>query len=99
MRRIARATVATVAAVVMTPVVAYAEPMVLTATQMASITAAARSPVININVVKQTDITTQIANAVALSFATCGVCVGDGPSAFSFATARNFNSSGQLVRR
>jgi hypothetical protein len=95
----ARATAATVAAVVMTPVVAYAEPMVLTATQMDSISAAARSPLVNINVVVQTIRTTQIANAIAVSFATCGVCVGSGPSASSLAAALNSSSSGQSVGR
>ena len=99
MRKMARATVATVAAVVMTPVAAYAEPMVLTATQMDAITAAAGPPVIDVNVAIQTINVTQIANAIALSFATCGVCVGSGPSASSVAAALNLSSSGQLVAR
>jgi hypothetical protein len=90
MRRMARATVATVAAVVMAPVVAYAEPMVLTATQMESITAAARIAGVNINL----NITTQIANAFALSFAT-----GRGASAFSLAAATTANASGQQIGR
>jgi hypothetical protein len=97
--KMVRATVATIAAVVMTPVVAYAEPMVLTATQMDSITAAARSPQVNINVVVQTIQTTQIANAIAVSFATCGVCKGGVPSATSVAAAANASSAGQLAGR
>jgi hypothetical protein len=99
MRRVVAATVATVAALQVTPSVAFAEPMVLTATQMDSITAGARLPAINITVIVQNNITTQIANAIAISFANCGICIGRAPSASSFATAFNINGTGQLVRR
>ena len=95
MRKMARATVATVAAVVMMPLVAYAEPMVLTAKQMESITAGAPPDGININI----NITTQIANARAIAIATCGICIGGGPSATSLAAASNANASGQQITR
>ena len=95
MRKMARATVATVAAMVMTPVVAYAEPMVLTAKQLESITAGAPPAGININI----NITTQIANAKAISIATCGVCTGSAPAAFGLAAASNANASGQQISR
>jgi hypothetical protein len=95
MERIARATIAMVAAVVMTPVVVNAEPMMLTARQMDSITAAAQTPEINVNVVVQTINVTQIANAIALSFATCGVCNDSAPAAASFASAGNFAANAQ----
>jgi hypothetical protein len=98
MKKTARATLATLAAVGMTPLVATAEPMVLTPTQMESITAAARPPSINVNVVVQNNITTQIANAIAFAFASCGICSG-APSAFSLATASNINLSNQQVGR
>jgi hypothetical protein len=94
MRRIGRATVVTVAAAVMAPVIACAEPMVLTATQMESITAAARPPLPKISVVVNTNITTQIANAFALSFA-----IGRGASASSFALASNSNATAQIIQR
>jgi hypothetical protein len=94
MRKMARAAVATVAAVVMTPVVAYAEPMVLTATQMDSVTAAARAPRISLNI----NITTQIANATAFSVAICGICTGGVPAASSFAAAINANDARQIAR-
>jgi ABC-type transport system substrate-binding protein len=90
MKRIARATIAIAAAVVMAPVVVSAEPMMLTVRQMDAITAAAQLPEININVNVQSINTTQIANAFALSFATCGVCNDGAPSASSFASAGNF---------
>jgi hypothetical protein len=90
MRRIARAT-AVVAAVVMTPVVVNAEPMMLTAKQMDSITAAAQRPEINVNVA----VITQTASAIALSFAICGICTDGGPVAFSVASAANFGASVQ----
>lgn len=95
MRRSARAAVAAMAAVVMTPLVAYAEPMVLTASQMESITAAAPPAGININI----NITTQVANARAIAIATCGICVDGVPSASSFAAAINANVSGQQILR
>jgi hypothetical protein len=91
MKRIARATTAIVGAVVMTPMVVNAEPMLLTAKEMDSITAAAQQPEINVNVA----VITQIANATALSFAICGVCTDGGPKASSFAAATNFGASAQ----
>jgi hypothetical protein len=94
MRKIVRATVATVATAVMAPVVAYAEPTVLTATQMESITAAARLPDINVNVAVNNAITTQINNAVALALA-----IGPGASASSFVAQSNASATAQLVQR
>lgn len=93
MSKIVRAMVATVAATVMAPVVAYSEPMVLTATQMESITAAAGSP-ISISVVVNTAIITQINTAIALSFA-----IGPGASASNFVAQSNAATIAQLVRR
>lgn len=98
MKRIARARIAIVAAAVITPVVANAEPMMLTATQMDSITAAAQVPEINVNVVVQTINVTQIANAIALSFAICGVCDDGAPAATSLAAADNFAAAAQFER-
>lgn len=103
MRRIAQATVAAIASVVMTPWVANAEPMVLTATQMESITAAGPPLGININValgdvLVQTNITTQVANAISVAKASCGICTGAAPVAFSFGAAINANVSGQFQR-
>jgi uncharacterized protein HemX len=91
MRKIMRAMVATVAAAVIAPVVAYAEPMVLTATQMESITAAA-PPVINVNVVVNNAITTQINNAVALALA-----IGPGASAVAFVKQINNSVTKQVA--
>jgi hypothetical protein len=93
MRKIMRAMVATVAAAVIAPVVAYAEPMVLTATQMESITAAA-PPVIKVNVVVNNAITTQINNAVALALA-----IGPGASASSSIAQSNASAIAQLNQR
>ena len=90
MRKIMRTTVATVAAAVIAPVVAYAEPMELTATQMESITAAARPPVINVNV--NVAIVTQINNAVALAFA-----IGPGASAVNFVMQINASVIKQIA--
>jgi uncharacterized protein HemX len=91
MRKIMRAMVATVAAAVIAPVVAHAEPMVLTATQMESITAAA-PPVINVNVVMNNAITTQINNAVALALA-----IGPGASAVAFVKQINNSVTKQVA--
>jgi hypothetical protein len=99
MRRIALPAIAAITLMVVAPLAVSAEPMVLTATQMDSVNAAALSPVVNINVVVQNNQTTQIANAIALSFATCGICKGGLPSASSLASAINANTSGQLVGR
>ena len=96
MRRIARAPVAILAAMMLMPAVASAEPMVLTATQMDLITAAARPPRISINI--NININTQIANAIAFSFAICGICTGGAPSASSFAAAINANATRQIAR-
>ena len=92
MRKIASITVAALVSVAMTPMVASAEPMVLTGTQMESITAAGPPFGININV------TTQIANAQAIAIATCGVCIGSAPAAFSLAAASNANATKQIQR-
>jgi hypothetical protein len=104
MRRIALATIAAVTTMSVMPVAASAEPMVLTAMQMASITAAAAPTSINVNVVfgdilVQTNRTIQIANAIAVAIANCGVCVGGAPSASSLAAASNANTSGQQITR
>lgn len=99
MGRIARATIMAAGSAVMIPWLAHAEPMVLTPTQMASVTAAAQVAInVPINIGVQTNVTTQVANAVGIAVATCGVCVGSGPTAASSATARNFNVSRQLRR-
>jgi hypothetical protein len=90
MKKIMRTMVATVAAAVIAPVVAYAEPMELTATQMESITAAARPPVIIVNVA----IVTQINNAVALAFA-----IGPGASAVNFVMQINASVINQIATR
>ena len=90
MRKIVRATVATVAAALMAPVVAYAEPMVLTATQMDSITAAAQPLVININVA----FTTQINHASAFALA-----IGPGARAFASVTQSNASTTRQIAGR
>ena len=73
--------------------VAYAEPMVLTATQMESITAAARTPV-NINVALNIATVTQINNAAGLALA-----IGPGASASSVIKQTNANVSKQIVAR
>ena len=62
---------------------------------MDSITAAAQLPEVNVNVVVQTINISQIANAIALSFAICGVCNDDAPAAASFASAGNFAAGAQ----
>jgi hypothetical protein len=94
MRKIVRATVAAVATAVIAPVVAYAEPMVLTATQMESITAAARTPDVNINVAVNAATVTQINNAVGLALA-----IGPGASASSIIAQTNVNVSKQIAAR
>ena len=99
MGRIARATIAAVGSVVMTPWLAHAEPTVLTATQMESVTAAALVEInVPVNVLVQTNITTQVANAIATAIATCGVCIGGGPMASALAAAANANFSRQFQR-
>lgn len=104
MRGIALAAIAAVTSMVVTPLAVSAEPMVLTAVQMESITAAAAPSSININVqlgdvLVQTNRTIQIANAIAIAIANCGVCVGGAPSASSLAVASNANASGQQITR
>ena len=94
MRKIVRATVAAVATAVIAPVVAYAEPMVLTATQMESITAGAQTPDVNINVALNIATVTQINNAVGLALA-----VGPGASASSIIKQTNVNVSKQIAAR
>jgi len=104
MRRIALVTVAAVASTGVAPWVAKAEPMVLTATQMESITAAALIEVnvpINLalgDILVQNNITTQVANAIGLALAACGICTGAAPSASSLASAINANVSGLIQR-
>jgi hypothetical protein len=112
MRRIALPAIAAVTSMVMTPLAVSAEPMVLTASQMESVTAAAGIDVnLPINVATgavrvptnvstggllvQTNLTTQVASAIALAFATCGVCTDGAPAASSFASAGNFAASAQ----
>jgi hypothetical protein len=85
------------------PLAASAEPMVLTSTQMESITAGASPTEINVSVelgdiLVQTNHTTQVANAIALALATCGICTGGAPAASSLAGAINDNASGQSQR-
>lgn len=104
MRGIALAAIAAVTSMVVTPLAVSAEPMVLTAVQMASITAAAAPRSINVNVqlgdvLVQTNRTIQVANAIAVAIANCGVCVGGAPSASSLAAASNANTSGQQITR
>ena len=91
MRKIARAVfvaVASVASVAATPFAADAEPMMLTNSQLEAVTAAA---LIEVNI----NLTTQVANAIALAFATCGVCTDGAPAASSSASAGNFAASAQ----
>ena len=112
MRRIALSAIAAVTSMVVTPLAASAEPMVLTASQLESVTAAAGIDVsLAINVTTgavrvptnvstggllvQTNVTNQVANAIALAFASCGVCTGSAPMASSFASAANANASAQ----
>lgn len=98
MRRTASAMVAGLALVGVMPEVAGAEPMVLTTTQMDAITAAARPAGINLNLNINVNVVTQIANARAISIATCGICIGGPPVAFSLASASNANASQQIAR-
>ena len=81
--------------VVTTPL--KAEPVMLTASEMESVTAAALIE-INIPILVQTNLTTQVATAIALAFATCGICSGDALDASSLAAAINDNLSGQIQR-
>ena len=104
MRRIALAALAAVITMVVTPMVARAEPVTLTASQMDAVTGAALIEInvpINVatgDILVQTNITTQVANAVATAIATCGICVGGAPSASSLAAAINDSVSGQIQR-
>jgi hypothetical protein len=104
MRTIALSAIAAVTSMVVTPLAVSAEPMVLTVMQMDSITAAASPTSINVNVelgdiLVQTNRTTQVANAIAVAIANCGVCVGSAPSAASIAAATNANASAQQITR
>ena len=74
-----------------------AEPVMLTASEMESVTAAALIE-INIPILVQTNLTTQVATAIALAFATCGICSGGALDASSLAAAINDNLSGQIQR-
>jgi hypothetical protein len=84
----------------MTPLAVSAEPMVLTPTQMESITAAGPSEInINVTLISQTILTTQVAKAIAVTIASCGICVGGAPSASSLAAASNTSASAQQIGR
>jgi len=94
MRKIARAALVAVASVAATPFAADAEPMMLTNSQMEAVTAAALIEV-NVPITLVTgdfqvqsnfNLTTQVANAIALAFS---------PAASSFASAGNFAASAQ----
>jgi hypothetical protein len=100
MRRIALPASAAISLMVVTPLAVSAEPMVLTPTQMESITAAGPSGInINVSLSWQTIITTQAANAIAVAIANCGICVGGAPSALSLAGASNASVSAQQIGR
>ena len=94
MRKMARAAVVAVAFVAATPIAADAEPMMLTDSQLEAVTAAALVEV-NIPINLNLAITTQVANAIALAFAICGVCTDGAPAAASLASAGNFAGSAQ----
>ena len=99
MRRIALPAIAAVTLIVVAPLAAKAEPVMLTAWQMDSVTAAALVEInIPINVLVQTNLTTQVANAIATAIATCGICAGHAPTASSLAGATNANVSRLLQR-
>ena len=98
MRKIALPAVAAVTSMVMTAWAVSAEPMVLTPTQMESITAAGRIN-INVSLISQTIITTQLAEAIAVAIASCGICDGDAPSASALAAASNASASAQEIAR
>jgi len=97
MKKVALAVVA-VTWMGVTSSLARAEPLTLTASQMESVTAGALIE-INIPIAVQTNLnlTTQVANAIALAFATCGICGGGAPDASSLAATTNANVSGQFV--
>jgi len=88
MRKIVRAIFVAVALVAATSFAADAEPMMLTDPQMEAVTGAALVEV-NIPINLNLAITTQVANAIALAIATCGVCTDGGPAAASLAAAAN----------
>lgn len=104
MRKIALGTVVAVTSMVAAASVTKAEPVTLTASEMESVTAAALVEVyvpVNLvlgDVLVQTNLTTQVANATAVAIATCGVCVGYGPTAATIAAAINSNLSGLFQR-
>jgi hypothetical protein len=98
MRKFALSVVVAASSMVVTTSLAKAEPVTLTASQMESVTAAALIE-INIPILVQTNLTTQVANAIALAFATCGVCSGGALDASSLAAAINDNVSGQQIQR
>jgi hypothetical protein len=95
MRKITRAIFVAVASVAATPFAADAEPMMLTNSQMEAVTAAALIEV-NIPINLNLALTTQVANAIALAFATCGICSGGAMDASSLAAAINDSVSGQI---
>jgi hypothetical protein len=97
MRKIARAAFVAAAFVAATPVAADAEPMMLTRSQMEAVTAAALVE-INIPINLNLAITTQVANAIALALATCGICSDGAPTASSFASGGNLADVVQIVQ-
>ena len=102
--RIAPAGFVAMASVIATPLAANAEPMMLTASQMESVTAAVSidvSPSINLvlgDVLVQTNLTSQVANAIAFAISTCGICIGVATAASSVAAAINTNAGSQFQR-
>jgi hypothetical protein len=97
MRKIARAAVVAAASLATTPFAADAEPMMLTNSQMEAVTAGALIEV-NIPINLNLAITTQVANAIALAFATCGICTGGGPAAASLADAANIAAGVRIIQ-
>ncbi len=68
---------------------ANAEPKVLTAVELATVTAGRAAPPIQINI----NTTTQVAKATAIAIATCTACANVTVAASSSATAANINLS------
>lgn len=104
MRRIALSAVVAATLVVVTTSVVRAEPVMLTALQMDVVTAGLSivvdvpTSVVTGDVLVQSNITTQVANAIANAIATCGVCIGAAPDVASLAQAINTNAT-QLIQR
>jgi hypothetical protein len=94
MRKIRLAVFVAVVSVAAAPFAADAEPIMLTDSQMEAVTAAALVEV-NIPINLNLAMTTQVANAIALAFATCGICSDGSLDASSVAAAINDSVSGQ----